>query len=207
MTISALNQAALESEHTARIYFLFLDLTGDPLYACTGNRTYTFDGDDYLGIGEISGISDIAEAADAAARPITITLSGVDSWITEPILSRTNYKGRSAVVYRGLLDENEDLIDDPYILWSGRMDVGSMMYDETYQAQMVCEPLAARLLRANISRYSDEDHQLRHSGDKFYEFLPQMENKDVTWGGETVRPASGGGGGGLTPNIGTKKTK
>jgi len=53
-----------------------------------------------------------------------------------------------------------------------------------------CEPLAARLLRPNVSRYSDQDHQMRHPGDKFFEFLAQMENKDVTWGGQRVSPGS-----------------
>lgn len=198
MSLSTLNKAAAEAEHSARIYFLFLDLTGDPLRACTGTRTYAFDSENWLGIGEISGISDIAEAADVAARPVTITLSGVDAWITEPVLSRVNYKGRAAKIYRGFLNADETLIDDPDIVWSGRMDVGSMMYDETYAAQMTCEPLAARLLRPNISRYSDEDHQLRHSGDKFYEFMAQMEKKDVTWGGQRVAPATGATSGGFT---------
>jgi len=196
MPISALNQAALEAEHSGRIYFLFLDFAIEPFYACTGNRTYTWGGHDWLGLGEISGISEIAEAADIAARQVTITASGVDAYIVEPVLSRTNYKGKQAMIYRGLLDSNYDLIDDPILRWVGRMDVGSMYWDETYASQVVCEPLAARLLRPNVSRYSDEDHQLRYPGDKFYEFLPQMEKKDVTWGGQVVAPSVGGGGGG-----------
>lgn len=194
MSLSAANLAELNAVHSRRIYFIFLDLTGTPFYACSGTKTYPFGGNDYLGIGEIAGISDVADAADIAARPITLTLSGVDAAITQPILSRTNYKGRDAIIYRGLLDANEDLVDDPFIIWQGRMDVGSMFYDETYAAQMVCEPLSASLLRPNISRYSDEDHQTRHAGDRFYEFLPQMEKKDVTWGAQRVSPLTGTGG-------------
>ena len=195
MSISALNQAALESEHSSRIYFLFLDLAIDPFRACTGVRTYTTLGFDWLGIGEIAGISDIADAADIAARQVTISASGVDPWITEPVLSRTNYKGRAAVIYRGMLDAENNLIDDPWIIWQGRMDVGSMVWEDNYTAQIVCEPLAARLLRPNISRYSDEDHQIRHPGDKFFEFLPQMEKKDANWGGQRIAPATSGVGG------------
>ena len=186
MTVSALNTAAVEAEHAARIYFIHLDFTGDPFYACTGTRDYTFQSQTWYGIGDIQGISDITDTADVAARPITMSLTGVDSYITTPVQSRTNYKGRSAKVYRGLLDSDFDLIDDPDIIWSGRMDVGSMLRGGEYLAQMVCEPLAARLLRSNISRYSDEDHQLRSFGDKFFEFLSQMEKKDVTWGGSRV---------------------
>ena len=209
MTFTGLNKAVLETDHAGRIYFLFLDLVGDPFYACTGTRTYTFNSQDWLGIGEIAGISDIADAADVAARPVTITMSGVDAWITEPVLSRVNYKGRSAIIYRGVMDYDETLVDDPEIIWSGRMDVGSMVYDQgTAMAQMVCEPLASRLLRANLSRYSDEDHQTRNSGDRFYEYLPQMEKKDVTWGGMRISPATRIGGDGLSPGMGTKrKTK
>lgn len=213
MSLSALNKTASESEHSGRIYFLFLDLTGDPLRACTGTRTYQFDGEDWLGIGEIAGISDIAEAADVAARPVTITLSGVDAFIVEPVLSRVNYKGRSARIYRGWLNPDETLVDDPDIIWSGRMDVGSATLDQGIAiAQMTCEPLAARLIRVNMSRYSDEDHQLRHPGDKFFEYLPQMESKDdVTWGGERIGIArwggSGLGAGGTGINDAGKKAK
>lgn len=193
MTISASNTAQLESEHSGRIYFIHLNLAVEPFYACTGTRSYTWGGQTWLGIGEIAGISEIAEASDAAARQLTISLSGVDAAITEPVLSRTNYKGRAAAIYRGLIDAEQDLVDDPFPAWQGRMDVGSMVWEDTYIAQMVCEPLASRLLRANISRYSDEDHQLRHAGDKFYEFLPQMEKKDVTWGGREISPNTSGG--------------
>ena len=192
--LTATNQAGLEAEHSARIYFLFLDFAVDPIRACTGVRTYTVFAEDWLGIGEVSGISDIADAADIAARPVTLTISGVDAWIAEPVLNRTNYKGRSAVIYRGLLDADGDLLDDPWIIWQGRMDVGSMVYAEAYTAQMVCEPLASRLLRANVSRYSDQDHQVRHAGDAFFEYLPQMEKKDVTWGGARVAPQVAAGG-------------
>ena len=192
MTISALNQAFLEADHSGRIYFLFLDFAIDPFYACTGTHDYDFDGESWLGIGEISGISGITDVADAAGRPLTIALSGVDAGITEPVLSRTNYKGRSAQIYRGLIDGDEVLIDDPWLVWSGRMDVGSMLRDDEYIAQVTCEPLASRLLRPNISRYNDQDHQIRHPGDKFYEFMAQMEKKDVNWGGERVAPSTGG---------------
>lgn len=202
MTISASNQAALEAEHSSRVYFIHLDFAIEPFFAWTGHRTLTVLGNDWLGIGEVSGISDIAEGSDAAARPVTITASGVDSWITEPVLSRTNYKGRAAVIYRGLLDASSDLIDDPFVIWRGRMDVGSMVYEEeTYAAQITCEPLASRLLRENLSRFSDQDHQLRHPGDKFFEFLPQMEKKDVTWGKQLVAPSRGVGG---SPRPGTR---
>ena len=191
MTVSALNKAALEAEHAARIYFIHLDFTGTPFYACTGALDYVVLGQTWYGIGDIQGISDITDTADVAARPITMSLTGVDSYITTPVQSRTNYKGRSAKVYRGLLDSNFDLIDDPDIIWTGRMDVGSMLRGGEYLAQMVCEPLAARMLRPNLSRYSDEDHQLRSSGDKFFEFLSQMEQKDVVWGGSRVGTSSG----------------
>ena len=198
--VSSLNKAALEAEHSARIYFIHLDFAVSPFYACTGARDYVFNSITWNGVGDISGISDVADAADAAARPLTVTLTGVDTYVTDPVQSRTNYKGRAATVYRGLLDSNFDLIDDPFKIWIGRMDVGTMLRDDDYVAQMVCEPLAARLLRPNISRYSDEDHQLRSAGDKFFEFLPQMEKKDVTWGGKRISPTTGGSGGYRPPS-------
>ena len=195
--VSAANQTALEAEHSARIYFLLFDFSGDPFYACTGNHTYSFGGNDYLGVGEIAGISNIEVTTDIAARSVTFTLSGVDSALRAHILSRTDYKGRAAKVYRGLMDSNFDMIDDPELKWSGRMDVASMLYGEVQMAEVVCEPLAAQLLRPNISRYSDEDHQLRSSGDKFFEFLAQIEQKDVIWGGKRIAPAIGSGWSGL----------
>lgn len=198
---SALNKAALEATHARRIYFLFLDLASEPLRACTGARTYTTLSNDWLGIGEIQGISDLAEAADLSARPVTLTLSAADSFITEPFLSRTNYKNRSAVIYRGTLDADGDLIDTPDRLWTGRMDVGSVVRGDENIAQITCEPLSARAMRVNISRYSDQDHQLRHSGDRFYEFLAQMEKKDVTWGGQRIAPRGGGGAPGWVPGL------
>ncbi len=206
--VSALNKAELESAHSRRIYFIYLNFAVSPFYACTGDRDYVWNSITWNGVGDISGISDIADAADSAARPVTITLTGVDAYVTDPIQSRTNYKGRAAMIYRGFLDSNDDLVDTPETRFSGLMDVGTMIRDENYVAQIVCEPIAARYLRAHISRYSDEDHQLRNPGDKFYEFQPQMEAKDVTWGGKRISPAagwSGGSGGPIGPGRGFRR--
>jgi hypothetical protein len=193
VNISALNQAQLESPSAKDIYFIFLDFTGDPIHACTGTRSYVWGGETWLGIGEVAGISDIAEASDIAARPLTLTLSGVDSFVVQPALSRTNYKGRQAAVYRGFLDGDEDLVDDPYAVWTGRMDVAQLSLDAGIAAvQLRCEPLASRLLRPNISRFSDQDHQGRWPGDLFFQYLPQMADKDVVWGGQRIAPGGGG---------------
>lgn len=192
MSISTLNKNALESNSATDIYFIFLDFAGDPWRACTGNRTYTTLGEDWLGIGEIGGIGEVAEASDVAARPLNITLSGTDSFIVQPAMSRTNYKGRTARLYRGFLDDDHDLIDAPFPVWSGRMDVASASWDTgSALVQIQCEPLSARLLRPNISRYSDQDHKLRWPTDKFYEYLAQMESKDVMWGGQRIAPFRG----------------
>lgn len=196
MTIGTLNALEMAKEHSARIYFIYVDLAGDPFYACTGTRTYTFGGDDYLGIGEVAGLGDVTNTADIAARQLVLTLSGVDPWITEPLLSRQNYKNKAVVIYRGFLDQQEVLIEDPDAIWRGRADIGSVELDEQVAiARLTCEPDTARLLRPNVSRYADEDHQLRFPGDKFYEFLAQMEKKDVLWGGIRVIPGTSGGGG------------
>ncbi|RLA58709.1 MAG: hypothetical protein DRQ89_15055, partial [Epsilonproteobacteria bacterium] len=52
----------------------------------------------------------------------------------------------------------------------------------------------ARLLRPNVSRYADEDHQLRFPGDDFYSYLAEMEKKGVLWGGQRVTPGNSGSG-------------
>ncbi len=196
MSWSTLNAAELAKEHSSRIYFLFIDLAIDPFYGTTGNKTYTFDSEDWLGLGDIAGLGEFADAADVSARQLSLTLSGVDSYITTPLLSRTNYKNADVIIYRGFLDGDEDLIDDPDVVWKGRADVGSVTQDHgTASATLICEPAAARLLRPNVSRYADEDHQLRFSGDKYYEFLAEMQNKDVLWGGTRVTPGQSGTGG------------
>jgi len=181
---------SLEAESAKDIYFIFLDFANEPLRACTGTRTYNWGEYSWLGIGEIAGISEVADSADIAARPLNFALAGTDSFITAPALSRTNYKGRQAVVYRGFLNPDESLVDEPYAVWSGTMDVGTATYDNNEAGiEIQCEPLASRFLRPNISRYSDQDHQLRWPGDKFYEYLPQMAEKDVIWGGQRAGPS------------------
>jgi len=193
MTISALNAAELIKVHSARIYFLSVALSGTPFYACTGTKTYVFGDNDYLGIGEIASLGEFADASDGTARQLTLSLSGVDAAITEPLLSRVNYKNAAVNIYRGFLDTNEDMIDDPDVVWSGRADVGSVaQYEGAAVATLTCEPDAARLLRANVSRYADEDHQLRWPADVFFQELAEMERKDVLWGGMRVSPTTGG---------------
>lgn len=183
--------------HFHEAIFAELQFVSGTLYLHDGDGTYTWGGHEWLGLGELGGISEIDESSDLGVRGFTLTLSGVQPALLATAMDRTDYKGRPVVLYVGVLDEDAQLVATPKVLARGTMDVASIERNaKSGTIHLRCERESIRLLRKITARFSDQDHQLRFPGDKIFSLAAGLQNKDVTWGGQRITPGFGGGGSG-----------
>lgn len=147
----------------------------------TGAGTITWDGKQFLGVGQFGGISVIQESVDLRADTVEFKLSGVPSEYISTALNE-NYKHRDVTAYLMYIDSAGVLVSDPMTLWSGRMDTMPITLGASATIVVRAESRLADWMRPRSSRYTNEEQQQRFSGDKGLEFVSQMVEKELIWG-------------------------
>lgn len=178
--------SALNTEFTASALQPFLavrlDFLGGTFLTWTGLKDITIDGESYIGSGEILGFSPISETGEVQANGVVISLNGIDSDLVSAALTDT-YQGRSAKVYLGAMDSSGDVVADPYLLFSGRMDTMAIDDDgEQATVKITCESRLIDLNRNRVRRFTNEDQQLEFPGDVGLEFVSSLQDKSIRWG-------------------------
>lgn len=192
---SAIN-TALQSSTVRLVTFAELDFASGALYVHDGLGTYTWGGNNWLGVGDFGGISSVEEGAEVSPYSLNLTLSGLDAGLVSTALTES-YFMRDVNVYLGLLDANDALIETPTQIWSGFMDVMSVTAGASGgdSITLTAESELGRFDRSANLRYTDTMLRKRDSDDKFFEFLKDMEGVKVSWGKKTSDNLAGSSGG------------
>ena len=139
----------------------------------------------YTGLGDATGISPIDEQSAIQASGANLVLNGVKSSLISTALS-AQYTNRDGKIFLGMFDTSKSVIADVYTLFVGKMDV--MIIRETGETSTIELKLENRLValeRAIERRYTDEDQKNLFSGDKGFEFVPDLQDKQLVWGKES----------------------
>ena len=162
--------------------FIEAHFTSGPLYAWSGFGSITWNSQTWTGIGTLGSVSTIEEGSTVEAKGITLTMSGIDATLLADVLGEFQV-GLPAIVSLGLFDSTGALIADPVTSWSGRMDQPTIDVDGTTATIAInCE---SRLLDMNVAvdrRYTNEDQQLDHPGDRGLEFVNSIQEVVIYWG-------------------------
>tara|TARA_S200002703_G_scaffold154916_1_gene158425 strand:- start:4932 stop:5495 length:564 start_codon:yes stop_codon:yes gene_type:complete len=181
-TLTTEMQAVATAEVVRPFYLLDLEFDSGDLYLWTGLGDLTVDGNTYTGVGTILGIQPIEESSELSANGASFTLSGVQQALLA-LARDEDYQGRPVTLKLGAFDDNGDVISDPVIIFSGFMDVMSIEDGgETGNISLSAENKLISFERASIRRYTDKDQQLFHPGDKGFEFVTSVQEKDLLWG-------------------------
>lgn len=193
---SASINAALQSNNVRLVTFAELDFASGTLYVHDGLGTYTWGGNDWLGVGDFGGISSVEEGSEVSPYSLNLTLSGLDAGLVSTALTE-NYFMRDVNVYLGLLDEDDSLIDTPTKIWAGFMDVMSVTAGASGgdSITLTAESELGRFDRSANLRYTDTMLRKRDSNDKFFEFLKDIEGVKISWGKKTSDQLAGSSGG------------
>ena len=87
-----------------------------PLTSSVSGSSVTYSSSDF-----ILGISNFTEETDITKTSINLTLSGADLTFISTVLNE-NVVNDSVDIFRGFLDDNNALIADPFLLYSGTID-------------------------------------------------------------------------------------
>ena len=152
-----------------------------------GNLTMTAGGSSkvFAGAGDMLGISEIEESSTLSMSGVTLTLAGIKSSIIATALG-ANYTNRKGAIYLGLFDTSNNVIADVYTLFKGNMDV--MNIQEGSETCVITLKLESRLItfeKASNRMYTLEDQKVDFPNDIGFEFIPDLQDKEITWGKKT----------------------
>jgi hypothetical protein len=183
---SSTNQAAAIAAHAEVITFVELDFPSG--YVRLHNRTGTIAWGtaspipQWLGVGKLGSVDTVAEDAELRPNTVRLTLSGVDSSLVSSAMTE-GYHGRSVAIYDGFLNTTTlALLATPELRFRGMMDSMSVELGAgTASIVVTCESELARWDRPRGLLYTSESQQLIYPGDKGFDMVPTMQNRNINW--------------------------
>ena len=178
-TVPADLLTSLSQSEVYPFYAVEMDFDTAPLRFWTGYGDKTIFTNTYTGTGNILSISGLEEANDLSAKGVTLQLSGVPTEIVSLALQEP-YQRRDCKIYFGTTDTSV-----PIEVFSGLMD--KMVIQDSGESSVIELTVESKLLRLNKAsnwRYTQESHKSRHSGDTFFSYVTDLQNKDIIWGRE-----------------------
>ena len=171
------------------LFAIELEISDGTLRFWTGNGdiTMTAGGSSktFTGLGDFLGISPITESSTLQMQGINILLTGIKSSLISSILS-AQYTNRDATLYMGLFNTSGTVIADVYTLFKGKMDVCNIA--ENGETSNISLNIESRLVSFELPKerlYTLEDQQVDYSSDLGFEFIPDLQDKEITWGKKT----------------------
>ena len=152
-----------------------------------GNITMTAGGSSktFTGAGDMLGLSEIEESDTLSMSGVTLTLSGIKSSLISTALG-ANYTNRKGAIYLGLFDTSNNVVADVYTLFKGNMDV--LNISEGMETTVIQLKLESRLItfeKPANRMYTFEDQKIDFPNDLGFEFIPDLQDKEIIWGKKT----------------------
>lgn len=180
--ISSANQTASTASTIAPVFFVKLEFDAADVNLHTRLGPITWGGDTYTGAGDIGGISAIDEDTELSRSNLQLTLRGLPTDLIA-IIANEYYQGRTATIYLGYLNLTTNvLVDDPLVIYRGRMDTASTEQGETLTVTVTVESRFAAWDRPRARRYNDADQQSRYPGDTGMQFIEATVGTQLVWG-------------------------
>ncbi|RBO54070.1 hypothetical protein DSD19_06310 [Rhodovulum sp. BSW8] len=154
--------------------------TGD-VAMFTGYGSVTWDGVTYVGAGQALSIGEASVTSEDDIPGMSITLSGLDPEVIA-LAELEEFQRRRVTVLLGLFD-GEGQIETADVLWEGIAD--TMESDDSPDAATTTlgmEPRSMELGRKYPFYYLPEDQQRRFPGDRFFDLVQAIQNREDTWG-------------------------
>jgi hypothetical protein len=192
-------ETAIEEPVVRPFLAIYIDLP-DVVRAWTGTGTITFaDADavsqDWTGAGGIGAIDTIGESTDGSATGIRASLFNIPSEFRDDIADQA-VRGVAFEVYVGALNETYQQVEAATLIWKGRLDDYKITDNgDSINVEVMGESRGIDQRRPSIKRFTNEYQQRVHTGDKFFEYVPQMAEIQILWAAASQNSTASGGGG------------
>jgi len=144
-------------------------------------KNITFDGNTYVASSLFLGSSESAESSEVSVSNLVVKFGGADQTIISLFLNN-DYMDKRAWVYRGFLDENQALINYPFLLFDGRIE--NLSIEEDNNNSTVSISIASHWAdfdKIKGRKTNTNSQALHFPTDVGFDYASQTA-KDIKWG-------------------------
>lgn len=164
-----------------RPLFLVEILFDTPLHFSSAFGEITINSTTYFGAANLGSISSFKENSDLDPQQLEITLAGVSDASLSAI-GTSNYLNRDVFVRVAMIAEDGSIIGSGAMdYFIGKTDEVRFTYDKQGAITVVARDKLSDWSRPKVERNVNADHQARYPGDKGFEFVSQVADKDIVW--------------------------
>lgn len=173
--------SSIASQAVYPAFFVSCAFANETIHVWSGIGSITWNGQTWLGVGSLGGISPIGESSGVEAQGITLTLSGIDSQWLNDCMEHLTTSGK-AQVYLALFNSAGAMIADPYPAYVGLMDQPIIdLGAETVTISIAVENRLSDLNRARGGRLTDQDQRQRHPNDQGLLYVSVLQDTFINW--------------------------
>lgn len=182
-------KAAAADKFFRWIYLAKFEFDSAPIYVHNGVGTYTFESNEYLGLGEFGQIEPLKEGGGLRPYGVTFSLSGIDSTYKESgidfysVVDGEDIFNRKVTLYLGAIGATGAIIGTPRERFVGYMERPTINRGKNNVVQIRAENELINFGRRNGARYTDSDLQSEHTGDLGFQYLARVIDAKVIWRG------------------------
>lgn len=181
----------LQKGTVAPIYLVAVQFTSGVQYMWNGIGSVVWNGQTWLGVGNLGAIQGLTQATDITARNVTLTLNGIPNSLLELAIAECS-QNYQAQIWFGFIASDGSILADPSQVWLGYTDVPTIMEggDTSSISITVENKLVAR--QASNRRYTSEDQAIDFPTDTGFRYVASVQNFTGTWGkpGAWINPSN-----------------
>lgn len=179
-SIDAATIAALESAVVKWLILVKIEFDGGTIAFNSTLGDVNYNGTNYIGFGTLGSVSQLEEDGQLNPQKFNISLSGINPSVLAAVLTE-DYLNRPAICHIAALDDNNAIIGTPIIYFDAKVDSVSASYGKTASISIIARDKLADWNRPKVERYTDQDQQARYPGDKGFEFITSIADKEIIW--------------------------
>jgi len=172
-------------------FFVEIEISSTTIRVWSGVGSKSWDSQTWTGVGEFGQVSPVSEETGIVATGATLTLSGIPANLIGYALDEIRH-GKKATVWLAALDSAGAVIADPFASFSGLVDSCDIEENaETAAIQITVESELIRLQIPNERRFTHADQILDYPTDKGFEYMTELQEKNLVWGAGSPLPSAG----------------
>ncbi len=179
--ITATIDNAIQQSTVPWLVLVELDFVEGFVRLTNAGHSIDWNGYTWTGAGNLGSISPIEEGDNLQMYGITLTISGISSQYIAECLG-VGYSGRAGRIYLAPLDSNYQILSDPVLIFSGRMDTMPIRLGEQAAIQVTIESDLVKWEQGKARVYGNNDQQAEYPGDLGFEFIAQTAEIELFWG-------------------------
>ena len=180
---------AAESKVFSPAWFVYLDWPTGAVRVWAGYGEIAWGGFTWLGLGTLGKIGSISESSDLSANSVTLEISGENTGEISQALDGTA-QGRDGIIYLSSLTSAGALVATPTAVFAGFINYTQIVDDGSNATITVTLSKDFTQRDTQPRRNTNEDQQIDHPSDLFFEYLAANCSKEFSWGHVVVPTAA-----------------